>query len=231
MTFDCGDLGIGSGGHGHADALSLTLFSGGRELLIDPGTCIYNAAPAWRRFFRSTAAHNAVVVDGNGQCEPADTFRWKTKAAGRANQLVLLPEIECVDGMVDLPNGCAHRRRLIYVRPEYWIVADEITGTGTHNFDFLYHFAPDVQMNILSDESRGDIDCSASIDDAVLQLQLYGSAAIRAEALCGQTDPIQGWASRSYGERRPCPVLKASARGSAPLAMLSFMIPIWPALS
>ena len=45
LIFDCGGLGISSGGHGHADALSLTLFSGGREFLIDPGTSAYNGAP------------------------------------------------------------------------------------------------------------------------------------------------------------------------------------------
>src|SRR5262249_29188101 len=36
VIFDCGGLGMQTGGHGHADALSLTLFSGGREILIDP---------------------------------------------------------------------------------------------------------------------------------------------------------------------------------------------------
>src|SRR5262249_55818631 len=36
LVFDCGSLGAPSGGHGHADSLSFTLFSGGRDLLIDP---------------------------------------------------------------------------------------------------------------------------------------------------------------------------------------------------
>src|SRR5262249_33536788 len=78
LTFDCGGMGLGSGGHAHADALSLTAFVGGHELLIDAGTSIYNCSPEWRRFFRSTAAHNTVVVDQKSQCEPGATFRWKT---------------------------------------------------------------------------------------------------------------------------------------------------------
>src|SRR5262249_4535946 len=54
LIFDCGDLGMLSGGHGHADALSFTLFTDGTDVLIDPATAVYNAAPHWRNFFRST---------------------------------------------------------------------------------------------------------------------------------------------------------------------------------
>ena len=52
-----------NGGHGHADALSLVLNVGGTEILKDPGTCVYNGSPEWRDFFRSTHAHNTIVVD------------------------------------------------------------------------------------------------------------------------------------------------------------------------
>src|SRR5262249_55743301 len=45
LVFDCGSLGMLSGGHGHADALSFTLFAQGTELLIDPGTSVYNCSP------------------------------------------------------------------------------------------------------------------------------------------------------------------------------------------
>ena len=67
LVFDCGGLGLPTGGHGHADALSLVLYSGGREMLVDPGTAVYNAAPEWRSYFRSSRAHNTVVVDGQEQ--------------------------------------------------------------------------------------------------------------------------------------------------------------------
>ncbi|HXI39053.1 MAG TPA: heparinase II/III family protein, partial [Bryobacteraceae bacterium] len=41
LVFDCGGLGMLAGGHAHADALSVVLFSGGHELLVDPGTFVY----------------------------------------------------------------------------------------------------------------------------------------------------------------------------------------------
>ena len=240
LTFDCGGMGLASGGHAHADALSLTVFSGGRELLIDAGTSVYNCAPEWRRFFRSTAAHNTVLVDNKSQSEPCATFRWKTKSGGRLSKQIALPEIDYIDGAVEFQDGgktlgfefflrpeipITHRRRLIHIRPNYWIVLDELRGRGEHDFDFLYHFASDAQLVVVSDENRGEVDCRARIGRAGLQLCMYASQAVRAEAICGQHEPIQGWASRLYGERCASPVLKASVHGVPPVLMMSFLVP------
>jgi hypothetical protein len=229
VVFDCGNLGMQTGGHGHADALSLTLFTGGRDILIDPGTSVYNGAPEWRNFFRSTRAHNTVVVDGHSQSQPSGSFSWKQKAKTRVLKNISLPEFEYVDGEHDgyaaLPKDIGHRRRVIYIRPNYWIVLDDLRGRGEHNFDFLYHFASDVELFIFGDEPKGEVECRARIEDTGLQMFMYGSAPLRADAICGQVGPIQGWASRRYGERHPSPVLRASMRGSAPVSMMTFLMP------
>jgi hypothetical protein len=229
VSFDCGGLGLPTGGHGHADALSITLFTGGRELLVDPGTSVYNCAPQWRNFFRSTRAHNTVVVDGASQSETSDTFAWKTKSNVRLSNEIVLPGIEYFDGEHDgytiLPHQVTHRRRLIYVRPNYWIVLDDLRGTGDHEYEFFYHFAPDAELMIVGDEHTGEVECHARVEDAGLQIVLYGSDRVHAQAICGQTDPPQGWASRGYGDRRPAPVLRATMHGFPPAAMMSLLIP------
>jgi hypothetical protein len=190
LVFDCGGLGIPSGGHGHADSLSLTLFSGGRDLLIDPGTSVYNCQPEYREYFRSTAAHNTVVVDGVSQSRTRGTFTWKSKAAAALRTQFSLQDIEYVDGehdgYVGLGSSITHRRRVIYIRPNYWIVLDELRGTGEHQFDFLYHFGPESKLNVFGDENRGEVDCRAFSGKAGVQLFLYASDSIRADAVCGQ---------------------------------------------
>ena len=228
VTFDCGGLGIGSGGHSHADALSLTVFSGGHEFLIDPGTSVYNCAREWRRYFRSTAAHNTVVIDGKDQSEPGDTFRWKTKTPGRLRTHLPLTESDYIDadtGTTSARGVVPHRRRIVHIKPNYWIVLDAFDGTGEHDFDFFYHFASKAQLAVMSDEKRGEVECRARIEDAGLQLCMFGSDAVSAEVLCGQINPIQGWASAGYGDRHASPVLKALMRAKAPAAMMSFLVP------
>jgi len=229
VVFDCGGLGRPTHAHAHADALSFTLFSQGRDILIDPATFVYNAANEWRNYFRSTRAHNTVVVDGKNQSEPGASFSWKREARVHLHNTFRLTDVEYVDGEHGgyraLRNPITHRRRLFHVRPDYWIVLDELRGTGTHQFEFLYHFAADTELVIVEDEPKGGVDCRARIGDAGLQLFMYGSEPIRAEAICGQTKPIQGWASARYGERHPSPVLRNWMKGPAPASMMTFLIP------
>jgi Heparinase II/III-like protein/Heparinase II/III N-terminus len=227
--FDCGGFGIIRGGHAHADALSFTLFSGGQQLLIDSGTSVYNCAPEWRNFFRCTSAHNTVVVDGQSQSEPGETFAWNRKANARLRKHIVRAGFEYIDGEHDgyalFPQSVIHRRRFIYIRPNYWIVLDELTGRGEHEFQFLYHFAPGAELMVLGEERRGEVDCKAKIGETGLQMFLYASGPLRAEAVCGQTGPIQGWCSNRYGERRPSPVLRATLHEFVPATMLAFLVP------
>jgi len=229
LVFDCGGLGMLTGGHGHADALAVTLFSRGQELLIDPGTSVYNCAPHWRNFFRSTRAHNTVVVDGLDQSEPAGTFSWSRKAGARVVAYRILPGMDYIeaehDGYSRLRHSVIHGRRLLFVRPNYWILLDELQGRGVHRFDFLYHFAPGAQIVVFGDEGRGDVDCRIACGEAALDLHMYATAPVRAEASCSQLDPIQGWMSRRYGDRRPSPVLTVTLHAPAPAAMMTFLAP------
>ena len=202
LVFDCGGLGMLTGGHAHADALSLTLFSGDRELLVDPGTFVYNCAPEWRNYFRSTRAHNTVAIDGRDQAEQGGTFHWKTSIGSRGARTITPPGIEYAEGEHDgyrrMPQGVIHRRRLLYVPPESWIVADDFRGGGEHTFDFHYHFPPD------DGESR-------------LHLHLVASQPVKMER-------IDGWSSRGYGAKRAASTLRATLTGSAPVAAMTFLV-------
>ena len=63
VLMDCGELGFLSlAAHGHADSLSLNVRVGGHDVLVDPGTFDYFADEQWRRYFRSTRAHNTIEM-------------------------------------------------------------------------------------------------------------------------------------------------------------------------
>ena len=118
---DFGPLGLGStAAHGHADALSLWLSIDGEYFLIDAGTYAYHSHPEWRTFFRSTAAHNTVCVDGRSQSEMAGRFLWSSKANAHLlrfedsfGQVTIEGEH---DGYMRLPDPVNHRRTVKFDR-------------------------------------------------------------------------------------------------------------------
>src|SRR5437867_3690414 len=122
LILDAGPLGCGtSDGHGHADLLSIQVAAFGTPYLVDAGTYCYTTDREWRDFFRSTAAHSTVVVDGVGQAIPAGSFRWDGRPRARVRHWRSTTAFDLVDAEHDayqrLPDPVLHRRRVIFVKP------------------------------------------------------------------------------------------------------------------
>jgi uncharacterized heparinase superfamily protein len=233
LIFDCGGLGILTGGHAHADALSVVLFAGGRELLADPGTFVYNGAPEWRKYFRSTRAHNTVVIDDCDQAEMGGTFRWKRKTSTQATyhpDRTVTGQGGCIsyveaehDGYIRLPQGgVIHRRRVVNVASRYWIVVDDFRGAGHHTFDFHFHFGDDVDIHIAEHSAAGLV---MRADNAGFLFAIHATSPLEPEHFCGETAPVDGWLSRGYGEKHPGSALRARLRGAAPAGAIALLAP------
>ena len=142
---DIGPIGCPvSGGHGHADLLSVQCSIFGEPCLVDAGTYSYAGESQWRDFFRSTAAHSTVMVDGANQAEPAGAFGWKGQPRVRLREWHSTPEFDFLDaehdGYLSLPDPVVHRRRVIFVKPGYWILIDDLSGAAHHQIDLTFQF-------------------------------------------------------------------------------------------
>ncbi|GAB6927011.1 hypothetical protein JCM10914A_09940 [Paenibacillus sp. JCM 10914] len=66
----CGELSFrGQGAHSHNDQLSIELQVSGKDYIVDPGTYVYTADYRMRNYFRSTAMHNTLEINGQEQNE------------------------------------------------------------------------------------------------------------------------------------------------------------------
>ena len=65
-------------GHAHCDAMSFELFCDGKPVVVNCGTYGYQCLE--RGFFRSTAAHNTVMVDGIEQSQCWGAFRLSKRS-------------------------------------------------------------------------------------------------------------------------------------------------------
>jgi Heparinase II/III-like protein/Heparinase II/III N-terminus len=150
LVMDAGPLGGDGGGHGHADALSVTLQSHGHTLLIDPGTYEYIGPGGDRDLFRGTSMHNTVCVDGANQSDPAGPFSWKQLTKSCAEQWIQGEHFDMLvascDGYRQLTRPVTHRRWVISLKNGMFLVRDVIEGHGTHHLDIAWHLGATLQL-------------------------------------------------------------------------------------
>ena len=150
LVIDCGPLGTQSGGHGHADALSVTLQSEGHSLLIDPGTCEYVGDGPERNLFRGTAMHNTLRVDRLDQAEPATAFSWRRFPQAKAEKWVQGRSFDLFvgshDGYERLARPVTHRRWVVSLRNGFYLVRDGVEGQGQHQLEISWHLGRELQL-------------------------------------------------------------------------------------
>src|SRR5690606_22216287 len=76
MAIKAGPFGLA---HQQEDKLSFELYANGELFLIDPGYYIYNSNSNWRKYFRSSLAHNTIIPDGLSQFRSAQRGLWENK--------------------------------------------------------------------------------------------------------------------------------------------------------
>ena len=139
LVIKAGPLGEGSGGHSHSDVLSLTARARGREVLIDPGTFTYVADPGERDWFRGSAAHNTVRIDGRDQAVPSGPFRWDHKPSVAVRRWDTGPNRDRLDATCAYA-GFTHRRRVVFLKPATVVVLDTVDGpSGEHTLEQFWH--------------------------------------------------------------------------------------------
>jgi hypothetical protein len=150
LLVDAGHQGAQSGGHGHADALSMCLQSNGCPLLIDPGTFEYVGDGQERDKFRGTAMHNTLRVDGADQTEPSGPFAWKQLVHPKTERWIQGESFDLFigshDGYARLDPSIVHRRWVVALKSGLFLVRDLVHGKGRHRLDISWHMGPDVQL-------------------------------------------------------------------------------------
>jgi hypothetical protein len=149
IVIDCGPFGAGAAGHRHADALSITAAARGRDRLIDSGTFEYVGGGFERDRFRSTRAHNTLIVDGVDQAEPGGPFAWKNLPNVTAEGWITGKAFDLFvgshDGYLRLPSPVIHRRFVFSLKSGFCLVRDLAIGAGEHQLDLLWHIAPEFR--------------------------------------------------------------------------------------
>lgn len=210
VVFDAGALGLPPlYAHGHADALSFWLSYRGQVFLVDPGTFTYYADEAWRGYFRSTAAHNTIRIDGEDQAVTGGRFLWRQVAncyVQRHESQATYVEVEGVhDGYQRLADPVVHRRAVRVCQPTSQVhLIDQLECREAHEVELFFHFHHQCDVRQMGathfEAARGGTRLAIRLA-ASLQCQLY----------YGSEAPMAGWTSDRFGVKTPAFTLCARA--------------------
>jgi hypothetical protein len=212
VTFDHGPLGMAPlYNHGHADALSITLSVNGKKILVDPGTYRYNGEPEFRKYFKSTRAHNTVTVDGQDQAIQETGFIW---SHAYDTELVRNENLNGVSFFQARHNGylrykkpIQHLRSLFIFDGTTIFIQDKFLGEGIHEFELNFHLHPDAMVS-----KHQQNWWNIRNDTAQIYITVLDSGDFR--VIRGKRDPLLGWFSDSYGFKCETSVLHLSTTGT-----------------
>ncbi len=227
MVFDVGPLGCHvSAGHGHADFLAISCSVFGRACLVDPGTYCYTRDPLWRDHFRGSLAHSTVSIDGESSARPKGPFSWQEKPSARLRRWTSTPDSDFADADHDayarLSDPVIHRRRVLFVKPRFWVIVDDLSGTLDHTMEMRYQFAPGYVIGL----ERSPWVAARGPSGPGLFAIVFGTVPLRPGVLEGSLDPIGGWVSPVFGRRLPAPALCYRAEGRFPIRIATLLLPV-----
>lgn len=219
ILFDCAELGFGGiAAHGHADCLSFALAVGDHPVLVDSGTYDYFTYPEWRNYFRSTAAHNTVEIDGRSQSTIEGPFMWSHRARPTLQSWQDDERVASVrgshDGYVSDHDAAIHTRSLSLDKSSGDIdIRDAITCAREHVVVRRFHLSPDISAEIID-------SCHIHLRSGKIKLVIEHAAA-ESKIVVASSNSKEGWVSTGYHQRHPSNCIRLTDRlaGSAELSL------------
>lgn len=150
-------------GHAHCDAMSYELFCDGKPVVVNCGTYAYQCKE--RAFFRSTPAHNTVMVDGVEQSQCWGAFRL----AKRSNTKVLDVTDSSITMEMTDQSGNRIKRRILF--GETLNVDDSVEGQLIHSW---VHTSEQVVTSSATKEELVDYAPDYGIKERIKALCLSG---------------------------------------------------------
>ncbi len=125
------------GSHGHWDLNGFQMYAYGRPLIIDPGRTEYDSP--LMPVLSSNTSHNVLLVDDQKMNRKSATINsWHTT-----------PGMDLIDSTYEgLYTNVDHRRAIVFVRPDYYVMFDTPRGQEPHKMGINFWLSsPDVTID------------------------------------------------------------------------------------
>lgn len=214
LMFDGGPFGYG---HQHEDKLNFIVSAYGKTLLVDPGNYQYESSK-WRNYFIDSPSHNVVLVDGLPQRRRGKPREQYVVKEPLPHVWVSAPDYDYVEATFDegfaapVGQSVSHTRRILFVKPDYWIVCDTLSSKDgkPHRYESLFHFDSAVQADITARRVT-----TTGKDTPNLAIVARPDANLKLQIIEGQQEPVQGWLpNANISSVHPAPVAVFTSEGA-----------------
>ena len=159
--------GYTGGGHAHADKLHFDLMIKGRDVLVDTGRYTY-LNNEQRKYIKSPKAHNVCLIDNKQYLQA--TNPWEVRNPDLSVQYPCVDNEHCtlIDGShlgYLKSKGAFVERKILYIKPDIYVVIDVFKAKFFHTYQQYFHFAPTGKITI-----NGN---AAEFDDGVIKAAIH----------------------------------------------------------
>ncbi|MGA1794852.1 MAG: alginate lyase family protein [bacterium] len=198
-----------------ADLLHADVWWRGLNIALDPGTYSYNAPAPWDNPLARTAFHNTVSVDDLDQMDREGRFLWLPWASGRVLAHQASP-VTCLaywegghDGYARLRPPVNHRRGVVRLPADHWLVADSLESTGTHRFR-LHWLIQDTPHEW--ERAAGSLRLRTPAGDYCVRMGTFPAGGACSLVRADRDGP-RGWYAPYYFTREPALSIDCTASG------------------
>ncbi|HLO31331.1 MAG TPA: alginate lyase family protein [Anaerolineales bacterium] len=211
----------------HADQLHVDLWWHGTDLACDAGTYLYSGKGMWRNGLAHTWAHNTVIVDHRDQMKMVSRFTWTDWARGKVSQHAEKIWRGEHDGYKCLVDPVSHRRTVLSLMGERWLVVDHLNARQSHHYALhwllceaeygvqkltspnfgVWLAIPDGQLPVSSTSGSKLPDSNvigSKLPDSKVFIQMGLAEGMgNFSVIRADESSTRGWRSRYYGQKEP----------------------------
>jgi hypothetical protein len=201
LIFDTGDICPAYlPAHGHCDALSFELSVNNRPVIVNSGTYKYESGE-WRDYFRSTEAHNTVMISNKEQSQFWGSFRVAKRIKKVARKQFLYKGIPFYAGKYTSYHGAIHKRFVGNISDNIIIVLDSVEMVSDSSAKSYLHFIPEAYIENIQKIEGKEKTAQVTFGKENVNITAIGAIQIGIE---------QGWYSEQFNVKEQNKVLEVN---------------------
>lgn len=229
------DMGRWGDNHMNEDQLNIELSCFGRNILNNCGRWRYTTSPdvSWldeARYFKTTASYNSLIIDGYSQ-QPGDAEGYMkitdhydyaegvfSGGYGTKDYPAKQEVGESVTSSYKIED-VTHKRKVIFIKPFFYFVVDEITCKDSHEAELIFHYRT-------GELAKAEGSFYTQFDQGNLILKTISDNDIQTEIYSGSKDPFRGWHCPYYDQIEPAPELSLKQKGNGEMVFNTLLFPV-----